>query len=294
MVSKHNVRVRNGFSDRNSIKPISKIMQVDSLTDDTRIVLFNTLSNVLNHQIKNIGYDEDILCKIMTEELFNEVYYDRYHNNFDSLMADILEMFKTESYDVILTMIEFICSMVYETYEDYSNRTHYCLLNNYYDTFKVMNVAFEDEYIGYRFVEDRIVKITNDEEIKAIEESNSTPFDEVNKSISKSISFLSESSNKDYKNAIKEAIIAVEQLFNIILETNGLTLTNALGQICDKIHIDINLKESIKNLYKYTNEVNGIRHGNNKNSDEISFDEAKYVLLICSATINYFSTLIIN
>ncbi len=93
---------------------------------------------------------------------------------------------------------------------------------------------------------------------------------------------------------LKKSIIAVEQLFNIILETNGLTLTNALGQICDKIHIDINLKESIKNLYKYTNEVNGIRHGNNKDSNEISFDEAKYVLLICSATINYFSTLIIN
>ena len=294
MASKHNVRVRNGFSDRNSIKPISKIIQVDSLADDTRIVLFNTLNNVLNHQIKSLGCDEDILCKIMTEELFDEVYYDRYRNKFDSLMDDILEMFKTESYDMILTMIEFICSMVYETYEDYNNRTHYCFPNDYYDTFKVMNTAFENEYIGYRFIKDRIVKITNDEEIKAIEESASTPFDKVNKSISKSISFLSESSNKDYKNAIKEAIIAVEQLFNIILETNGLTLTNALGQICDKIHIDINLKESIKNLYKYTNEVNGIRHGNNKDSDEISFDEAKYVLLICSATINYFSTLIIN
>lgn len=294
MASKHNVRVRNGFSDRNSIKPISKIMQVDSLDDDTRIVLFNTLSNVLNHQINISRFNKDTLCQIMTEKLFNEVYYDEYRNKFDSLMADILEMFKTESYDVILTMIEFICSIVHETREDYNNRTHYCFFNNYYDTFKVMNTAFEDEYIGYRFVEDKIVKITNDEEIKAIEESASTTFDEVNKSISKSISFLSESSNKDYKNAIKEAIIAVEQLFNIILETNGLTLANALGQICNKIHIDINLKEAIKNLYKYTNKVNGIRHGNNKNSDEISFDEAKYVLLICSATINYFSTLKIN
>ena len=294
MASKHNVRVRNGFSDRNSIKPISKIMQVDGLDDDTRIVLFNNLRNVLNHQIKSLGYDEDILCKIMTEELFNEVYYDNYRNKFDSLMSDILEMFKTESYDVILTMVEFICSMVYETLEDYNSRAYYYFQRNYYDTFKVMNTTFEDEYIGYRFIDGKIVKITNDEEIKTIEESVSTPFDEVNKSISKSISFLSKSSNKDYKNAIKEAIIAVEQLFNIILETSGLTLTNALGQICAKTDIDVNLKESIKNLYKYTNEVNGIRHGNNKDSDEISFDEAKYVLLICSATINYFSTLRIN
>ena len=78
-----------------------------------------------------------------------------------------------------------------------------------------MNTAFEDEYIGYRFVEDKIVKITNDEEIKAIEESASTTFDEVNKSISKSISFLSESSNKDYKNAINNKnIYSNLQIFN--------------------------------------------------------------------------------
>ena len=94
MASKHNVRVRNGFSDRNSIKPISKIMQVDSLDDDTRIVLFNTLSNVLNHQINISRFNKDTLCQIMTEKLFNEVYYDEYRNKFDSLMADILEMFK--------------------------------------------------------------------------------------------------------------------------------------------------------------------------------------------------------
>lgn len=291
---KHKIRVRNGFSDRNSIKPISKVMQVDSLDDDTRIVLFNSLKNIVLHQIKNGRCDEDILCKDITEKMFNEVYYNEYANTFINLMDNILNIFESDSYDDILTTIEFICSMVYETLGDYNLRTHYYSPDSYYDTFKVMNCTFEDEYVGYRFVNGKIVKITNNEEIKSIEESASTSFDEVNKSISKSISFLGERHNKDYKNAIKEAIIAVEQLFNIILKSSGLTLTNALNQICDKIDININLKESIKELYKYTNEVNGIRHGNNKDSDEISFDEAKYVLLICSATINYFSTLRIN
>lgn len=294
MSKQHKVRVRNGFSDRNSIRPISKIMQVDEFDEDTRIVLFNSLNNILNHQIKNLGFDEDKICKYMTENLFNEVYYNEYKNKFEDWIRDILEMFKTETYDVILTIIEFVCSLVYETNEHYYNHNHNHYYNEYYDTFKEMNDTFEEEYIGYRFVDNKIVKITNKEEIKSIEESASTPFDEVNKSISKAINFLSESSNKDYKNAIKEAIIAVEQLFNIILKKKGLVLSNALGEICDKIDIDVNLKDSIKSLYKYTNEVNGIRHGNNKDSDDISFDEAKYVLLICSATINYFSTLKID
>ena len=83
--------------------------------------------------------------------------------------------------------------------------------------------------------------------------------------------------------------MAVEQLFNIVLGTSGLTLGNALEQICVKIEIDENLKQAIKNLYKYANESNGIRHGNNKKQDFVSFDEAKLILIICSGIVNYFS-----
>lgn len=96
---------------------------------NTRIVLFNSLNNILNHQIKNPGFDEYIICKYMTENLFNEVYYNEYKNKFEDLIRDILEMFKTETYDVILTIIEFVCSLVYETNEHYYNHNHITIMN---------------------------------------------------------------------------------------------------------------------------------------------------------------------
>ena len=49
MKSKHKVRVRDGFSDRNLINPISKIIRTDNFDEDTRISLFNALNNIVNH-----------------------------------------------------------------------------------------------------------------------------------------------------------------------------------------------------------------------------------------------------
>ncbi len=291
MKSKHKVRVRDGFSDRNLINPISKIIRTDNFDEDTRISLFNALNNIVNHQIQAQNLNRDAISKIIKEKLFNEVYYGNYEDRYESIIGDILSMFKTETYDVVLTMIEFLCNLVYEFNEAYySHGLNWCSFDaGYVDVFKEMNKAFEEEYIGYRFVSNQIVKITNDEEIKAIDEATNTPFDKVNESIKKSIGFISETSSRDYKNSIKESITAAERLFNIILGTNGLTLSNALEQICSRIEINEYLKQAIRCLYKFASDSDGIRHGNNKNDDQITFDEAKLILIICSGIVNYFS-----
>lgn len=290
MTSKHKVRVRDGFSDRNSINPISKIIKIDDFDEDTRISLFNALNNIIDYQIQIRNLNTDSISKIIIERLFNEIYRGKYKDTYESVINDILSMFKTEPYDIILTMIEFLCDLVFESRDQYFNHHHFSYSSDgYVNVFDEMNKAFEEEYIGYRFVNGQIIRITNDEEIETITEATITPFDKVNESIKKSISFISETSNKDYKNSIKESIIAVEQLFNIILGTSGLTLSNALEQICSKIEINENLKQAIKNLYKYANDSNGIRHGNNKKEESVSFDEAKLILIICSGIVNYFS-----
>lgn len=154
-----------------------------------------------------------------------------------------------------------------------------------------MNECFEAEYIGYRFINRKIVKITNKDEISTIIDSYSTPYDSINKSICKAISMLSEISKKDYENCIKEAILATEECLNIILGTKGKTLGVAVDELFKKVPLNDNLKILLKDLYKYASDTNGIRHGNNKQKQSISFDEAKYILVISSATINYLISL---
>lgn len=291
MNKKRTIRVRDGFSDRNGIKSISKEMQINEFTAETRTVLFNTLNNILNIQVKSLGLDEDNLAKYIVENMFNDVY-ERYHDSYDQIISQIRYLFENESYDSILTIVEFICGIVYESPEQYHSRNHYdaFFMSSYFNVFKEMNNAFENEYVGYRFVDEKIVKITNKEEIFTIEKASTTPYDSVNEAIQKSVSFLSENSKKDYENSIKESILATEELFNILLNTSGLTLGKAADQLFSKIDVDEHLRDAIKNLYKYASDSNGIRHGNNKEKSEITFDEAKLILVICSAVINFLIT----
>lgn len=295
MDKKRTIRVRNGFSDRNGINPICKEMQLLDFAPQTRIVLFNSVKNILNMQIRSLGIDENNLSKHIVENMFTDIY-EPYEDKYHKVLSQIRDLFMNESYDSVLTMIEFLCTMVYESPDHYRNRNNYdsSFMSEYFDVFKEMNQSFEDEYIGYRFVNEKIVKITNKSEIDEIESASRTPYDSVNLAIEKSISLLSESSNKDYENSIKESILAVEELFNILLKTTGLTLGKAADQLFSKIDIDEHLRDAIKSLYKYASDSNGIRHGNNKEKKNVGFDEAKLVLVLCSAVINFLFSVSIN
>ena len=288
MSKKHVIRVRNGFSDRNNISPISKEMQFKDFASDTRVVLFNVLKNNINYQINVRNLDTDYIVQKIVEDLFNEVY-SKYRYSFEEVMKDIFDIFRTDEYHTVLTVIEYLCNLLFVSFYDFINGYHSVYYNNdsYIDIREEMNKAFEDEYVGYRFIDDKIVAITNDAEIESISNAEQTEYEKVNDSISKAIAFLSETGNKDYKNSIKESITAVEQLANIINGSKGLVLSNAIQQLCDKHIIDNDLKDTIKCLYKYASNVNGVRHGNNKENDCVTFEEAKFVLLLCSSSINY-------
>ena len=55
------------------------------------------------------------------------------------------------------------------------------------------------------------------------------------------------------------------------------------------MNIDLNkqFKMAMINLYEWTNKEDGIRHGHTGEELKTSFDEAKYMLVSCSAFINY-------
>lgn len=296
MERKHKVRVRDGFSDRNNIECISKEFQINDLNYDTRIVLFNAVNKILDYQIASIGIDLESLAQIIIENLFNEVYKCKY-KIYEKTIEDISEMFKCEEYHVVLTMIEFLCDLVYESKEDFLKRNFNISTyarDDYLDVYCEMNKIFEKEFVFYRFVNRKIVKIINDAEIEEISYAVCTPYDLVNRSISKSIDLLSENGNKDYENSIKESITALEQVSNILLGTSGLVLSNAIEQILNKYTINEHLKNAIKEIYRYSNDSNTVRHGNNKKKEKISFNEAKLMLVLCSGIINYLISLIDN
>ena len=157
----------------------------------------------------------------------------------------------------------------------------------YQDLTGIFNELFEIECVGYRFVNMQITDIINDEEIKEIEEALDTKYSACSESINKALNLLYNRDNPDYSNSVKESISAIEAICNIILGTNNATLGEALKRL-EKNGFEIHsaMKNAFISLYGYTSDKSGIRH-NNGVDENTTFEEAKYMLVSCSAFLNY-------
>ena len=150
----------------------------------------------------------------------------------------------------------------------------------------LINGAFKQLNYAYRVVDDLIVEITDQEEIAAIEEATKKT-SAVKTHLSEALKHLSERPTPDYRNSIKESMSAVEALCREI--TGETTLGSALNALEKKgIVIPTFLKSGFEKLYVYTNDPRtGIRHAQMDDSEAPQYDEAKFMLVACSAFINY-------
>lgn len=152
---------------------------------------------------------------------------------------------------------------------------------------KEFNEVLEDECSGYRFVKGLITPITNKEEIKTIEKATNTKYSAVNTHISKALVLFSDRLKHDYENTIKESISAVEALCCIITNDKSATLGDALKKLESRgIKLHKALQNAMSSLYGYTSDEGGIRHGSIDFAGASS-EDAKYMLISCSAFVNY-------
>lgn len=160
------VSKRNGFSDRNEIKPENNEIQVKNFNMRTRIQLCNMMSRLYFSVFKGEYYRNDeiqtflqyVLGEIYAEPINTlEVY--REERIFEIIDKTIME----DEYDDVLTLIEatvqYLDTYLKETnnpryYDEYM--AGYSMVENLYDT---VNKVFEREYIGYRFIRNIITLI---------------------------------------------------------------------------------------------------------------------------------------
>lgn len=177
--------------------------------------------------------------------------------------------------------------LIYELIEIYVTRI---LETSKKDEFiSQVNRILEEENSGYRMIAEIFVPITNEVELSAVEETLFSSFDVVEKHMKKALSLYSDRLHPDYENSVKESISAVESMCCIITGESGKTAT--LGATLKKlekhgIHIHEAMKSAFEKLYGYTSDENGIRHGG-INFKGASSDDARYMLVSCSAFINY-------
>ncbi|PTB96983.1 hypothetical protein C9994_05015 [Marivirga lumbricoides] len=200
----------------------------------------------------------------------------RHYSQVDSYEAKTIlrdHFYKAEWYEK-LNLVEFC-------FEDEGKQLH-----------EVCNDFLKREFSAYRFVDGIIVEVNSKEEIIEIEEAlnQSDKFKPVKTHLSTALRLLADKKSPDYRNSIKESISAVESISKIIVADNSTTLGQALKEIEKRHKIPKSLKSAFSTLYGYTSDVGGIRHALLDGDDEVKLEEAKFMLVACSAFINYLIT----
>lgn len=281
------VSLRGGFSDRNMIKPENTQMQYNTLNDRTRTAIANGI-NFLYHAIfpseDGLGYDyftqenkNKLWIQVLSEVYQQPVNYSKSAFYDDNKIIDVINnTIYEDSYDSVLTIFEFLLNKFEEM--DTFRQAH---VKDY------ANKLFKREYVGYRYINRKIVPITDEQEINAIEEAISSPFQKSANHLKKALNLLSDRDNPDYSNSIKESISSVEAICSEILGKS-----ESLGVALDKlekkgINIHPSLKSAFDKLFGYTSNAAGIRHAGQLDGKDATFDEAKFMLVSCSAFVNY-------
>ena len=286
-MNKIEIHKKGGFSERKGIKQFSNIVQIDSLNERTRNKLYSAFLNQfyeLQEQSENRYADYDIrLIYYLYTEVFSLVEEDipkQYNGyDYDEIMKEIRNIFNTYEYSDVFTFIESLFSAF--DYAELDKR--YSPLETKKLFIKKVEKVFKEENVNYKIVNDIITDIVNQVEINSINDALTNGETVTQNHISKALEYLYK--NKDYDNSIKESISAVESICQIITGDDNATLRAALNKLPSTVHGA--LKEAFKKLYGYTSDANGIRHANGLGEGNSTFEEAKYMLISCSAFINY-------
>lgn len=154
---------------------------------------------------------------------------------------------------------------------------------------QLLNSHFERLNFAYRVVNKEIVEITSKEEIAAIEDALQDSTANIRMHLSKALELYAKRPEGDYSNSIKESISAVEAYCRA--KTGKSSLGKALNHLENNgIIIPKTLNDAFEKLYIYTNQGDtGIRHAlMDKDGTYVpSGDEALFMLVSCSAFINY-------
>ena len=152
-----------------------------------------------------------------------------------------------------------------------------------------LNSEFSRLNYAYRIIDNQITEITSSEEIQSIEKALADNRDNVREHLSKALELCSIRPQGDYRNSIKESISAVESLCR--KKTGEDTLGKALSRLEDKgVALPKLLKAAFEKLYAYTNQSDtGICPAlmDDDGTYAPSVDEAVFMLVSCSAFINY-------
>lgn len=271
--------MRQKFSERCGFQNPRDTFQINSIDNALRNRIWNQIQAFYIDRIPLDAVYRTYITSSRDIDFFKKTYDEFFKSN-----ETISKRIYTLKDDIKRIYFKFNWYEIYDFIEFISEIYHDANINILFR--KKINEVLESEMSAYRFINNYIARIIEEAEIKSIEDALSSEYTNVKQHLSKALEHLSDRENPDYINSIKESISALESLGKTFACNNGSPLPSCLNQL-SKLDIDSHLKTGFIKLYNWTSTAGGIRHGNSGETMKISFAEAKFMLVSCSAFINY-------
>ena len=267
------------FSQRAGIRPLTKVIQRESIDDELKNALWTSF-----HQTFVIAYAYEELSGIARHyPLQGELNTWRHAlwTQFYKHPSDTKPSFKGTVDHVRADFFGAAWHWVFDFLEFSAKNAKTCgpLL------IKHANIQLERENAAYRFVGSEIVEITDKTEIASIEEATSGP-KIVRNHLERAIELLSDRRAPDFRNSIKESISAVEALCRLVSNSHSDTLGWAVKKVSAKAPLHPAFEQAILKLYGFTSDSGGIRHAL-MDEPSLRYSDAKFMLVLCSAFTNF-------
>lgn len=271
------IHVKGGFSERKRIICFSDIVQTNNLNKRTRNLIYTCIRDNIEDFFYKSQYGDQVIEYIYIQILSmikEQIPYEYNLGQYDleQIFNMLHNIISKQDFNFVFDMIEGIINF-------YKELSLSSIKKNFIDR---VNIIFKNENVNYKIINDIITDIVNEEETKSVNETLNSSYEIVKKHYIKAVEKLYK--DKDYSNSIKESITSVEAMCQIINGSKE-TLGKALNNL--KIEIHPALKSAYSSIYGYTSDENGTRHANGIGEKNATFSEAKYMLISCSAFVNY-------
>lgn len=261
------------FSERNGYVQPRTAIQRESLDEETRTELWNLVYICMDHEMENIyPQGDDPFTRVLWGRHLNRALDVIPSANPQKVMAPLRQQVLSGEFYEVMDLVEFLAG-----WEKDGNGI----------VTRNVNSVFRRYLVAYRLVDGKVVGVTSQDEVEAIEAALDTlaPYSGARAHLSNALSLLADRQSPHYSNSLKESISAVESVAKSI--TGKHTLGEALIEMRKK-HMNIHpaLNDGWSKLYGYSSDADGIRHGSIDPS-EVDEPLATYFLVSCSAFVSF-------
>ncbi len=274
------------FSERMGLKA-KKIMQIDTMDQELRTALHNAIRTFEELNGCHSNYSVDFvhlkpIYALMWTDFFNRDKDQILYLGENRIIQEVKKLWMklpwNKSYDY--------CECYYELFPLMTKP-------NQAEDIRILehsyNYELEKHNSAYRFCAGKFIPITNDIELESVADAAETGYENVDTHMINAIEAFSEKVNTNYEIVIHHAITAAEAAAGVASKSEGKSLNNYLNILKDNGDINSVMAEAFSKLYGYTcHKDTGIRHALCLDAKHPpKFEEAKYMLVTCSAFVNF-------